>query len=118
MSTTVRVRLVRQLAPGAFTDLTPSAWELWADDEHGWMQVHFTDDLTAAQIEAVQNRCESVNDNGAELRRRARAALVANRTYLLNPAPTAGEVRDQVAALTRQMNAVVRFVLEAYDGTE
>lgn len=116
--TTVRVRLVRPLAPDTFSDITPVAYDLRADDEAGYMRVVFTDALTAAQAEAVTNRCESTNPNSEELRRRALAALQANRDYLAIGTPTQAQAVAQVAALTRQVNALIRFALQAFDGTE
>jgi len=81
MSTTVRVRLVRQqLDANAFDDITPVTYEFGADGEYGYMQLVFAGELTTAQVEAVTNRCESVNANGEELRRRARGAVSTVRT--------------------------------------
>jgi hypothetical protein len=116
--TTVRVRLVRQLADDGFVDVTPATWQLVPDDERGYMQVVFDGTLTAEQVEAVTNRCESINANGEELLRRARGALQSNRNYLATPTPTQAQVVAQVAALTRQVNALIRFALGAFDGTE
>lgn len=74
--------------------------------------------LTNAQMNAVVLRCASPNANAEELRRRAAAATVANRNYLAIPTPSQAQATAQVAALTRQVNALIRFALQEFDGTE
>lgn len=52
------------------------------------------------------------------LRQRARAALAANRTYLALATPTAAQNTAQVNALTRQVQALIRFTLSDLTGTD
>lgn len=56
--------------------------------------------------------------NRATIEQAARNALSANRTYVqqAQAAKTAGVVRDQVDALTRQNNGVIRLLLGLLDG--
>lgn len=44
-------------------------------------------------------------------------ALSANATYIAIASPTAPQVATQVAALTRQMNGVIRLLLNQLDAT-
>jgi hypothetical protein len=55
--------------------------------------------------------------NQATLQQRAQVALVNNATYLAIGTPTTGQAISQVAALTRQMDAVIRVLLSQYDTT-
>lgn len=69
---------------------------------------------TAEEAEAIRVRLTSPNGTSdtETLRRQALAAFRANRAYLNLAAPTSAEVRDQVAALTRQVNALIRLTVE------
>ena len=55
--------------------------------------------------------------NAGTLQQRAKDALVNNATYLAIGAPTQAQAITQVAALTRQMDAVIRVLLNQYDTT-
>lgn len=56
--------------------------------------------------------------NAATLRQRAAVAMAGNRTYLALATPTAAQTTAQVKALTRQMNAVIRLLLNDLEGTD
>lgn len=49
--------------------------------------------------------------NADTLRDRTAQALAANATYLALNSPTAAQSREQVARLTRQVNAVIRLLV-------
>lgn len=59
-------------------------------------------------------------DNERTIIDRLRAALATNRTYRQRPnaEKTAPVVRDQVDALTRQQNEIIRKALDLLDGTD
>lgn len=49
--------------------------------------------------------------NAITLFQRAHTALANNQTYLAIPSPTQAQAVAQVAALTRQVDGVIRFLL-------
>ena len=51
------------------------------------------------------------------LESKAQAALVNNATYLAIGTPTTAQAIAQVAALTRQVDAVIRMILNQFDTT-
>jgi hypothetical protein len=55
--------------------------------------------------------------NSATLQQRAQIALINNATYLAITNPTTNQAVAQVAALTRQVNALIRVVLAQFDST-
>jgi hypothetical protein len=55
--------------------------------------------------------------NQSTLQQRAQIALVSNATYLAITNPTTNQAVAQVAALTRQVNALIRVVLAQFDST-
>lgn len=52
------------------------------------------------------------------LERRALQALGANREYLALTSPTASDVRQQVALVTRECSALIRLLLRELDATD
>ena len=56
--------------------------------------------------------------NADAIRATALNALAANRTYVALATPTAAQTTAQVKALTRQMNGVIRLLLNQLDGTD
>lgn len=63
-------------------------------------------------------RVTYTNPNEETLRQQARAALAANRTYLALATPTAAQTTAQVKALTRQVQALIRFQLGDLSGAD
>lgn len=51
--------------------------------------------------------------NAQSLRNKAVQAIAANAVYLALNSPTASQSRDQVARLTRQVNAIIRLLVTA-----
>jgi hypothetical protein len=47
----------------------------------------------------------------------ASTALTTNRTFLAVQSPTTAQAVAQVQALSRQMNGVIRLLLQQFDGT-
>lgn len=57
-------------------------------------------------------------ENERQLVASARAARASNLAFLANPTPTQAEVLAQVRNLTRQTNALIRFLIQAFDATD
>ena len=55
--------------------------------------------------------------NQQSIQSKAQAALVNNATYLAIPSPTTAQAVAQVAALTREVNAIIRLLLNQFDTT-
>lgn len=56
--------------------------------------------------------------NSVTLQSRAAAALASNRTFLALASPTNAQVLAQVQALTKQNTALIRLLLNQFDGTD
>ncbi|MDX6218756.1 MAG: hypothetical protein QOJ48_437 [Frankiales bacterium] len=56
-------------------------------------------------------------DNTLTLQQQAVNALTANRTYVAST-PTAAQTTAQVKALSRQVNGLIRMLLQQLDGTD
>lgn len=117
MTTIVNVRdaAPRDMTTDVFADITPSAFTVtWKPPD---LAVTFDADLTAAQVLSVNLRIRALNANEETILRQAWVALQANRDYLAGAQMQAAVVA-QVAALTRQVNGILRRVLNLYDGTD
>ena len=68
------------------------------------------EDRTVPDDPAVTNR--------DTIEQQARQALATNRTYVGLANPTAAQTTAEVRALARQMNGVIRLLLNALDGTD
>lgn len=66
-------------------------------------------DVSAAQAQAV------LDANAATLRSRAQTALTTNATYIAIASPTTAQNTAQVKALTRQVDGVIRLLLNQTD---
>lgn len=56
--------------------------------------------------------------NADTLHQRARTALASNRAFISDSTITTAEAIAQTKALSRQMNAVIRLLLNELDGTD
>jgi len=68
-------------------------------------QSQFADEL------AADNR----NENKKAVNEKAQQALTANAAYLAIPAPTAAEVRSQTELLTKEVNGLIRLLINRLD---
>jgi hypothetical protein len=66
----------------------------------------------AAQAAAMEE------GNEATIRQQAANALATNRTFLALSSPTNAQTLAEVKALARQMNGVVRLLINQFDGTD
>jgi hypothetical protein len=66
---------------------------------------------------AAQDTADALAANRATLTQRATTALTTNATYLAIPTPTTAQAVAQVAALTRQSDAVIRLLLNQLTAT-
>lgn len=100
----------------AFEDITPArvrrVW--WTQDEQ--VAVEFEEDLDDATARKVELRIGSANDVDAILRERLAAAMVANRAFLKTSSPSAEH--EQVIALTKQVQWLIRRELGLFDATD
>lgn len=71
--------------------------------------------LTFAQVSPA---AQAAVTNAVTLRTQAKDALAVNRTYLAVAAPTAAQTAAQVKALTRQVQGLIRLVIDQIDGTD
>ena len=113
----VTARPVGDINIDAFADLTPVVVTGmgWTPDG---LAVTFASDLSPAEVAAVKRRMRSRNVNEETLRARAEQALVDNRTYLLLAPPSQSQAAQQITALTRQNNGIIRQLLGLLDGTD
>jgi hypothetical protein len=110
----------RSVGVGVFDDITPAPVTLVTAVGQA-LTIRFDDSqllLTANQIAAIQNRAMTANTNEETLRTQALTALGQNRTYYNAPSHTNLEVAAQVVALSRQMNGVIRTLLDQLDGID
>ncbi len=76
-----------------------------------------TDGQLQAAITAAAAAFVDLEANRLTLINAAGSALAANATYLAVVTPTNAQVVAQVAALTRQVNGVIRLLLRNFTGT-
>lgn len=69
-----------------------------------------------AQVEA--ERIAREQNNEATIRDRADTALATNAAFLNRANPTNAQVVEQVKALTRQNNGLIRLALRRFDATD
>lgn len=83
-----------------------------------WTEIYRDTNQTVEQDETGAQRITYANPNENTIRQRAAQALAANRAYLDLPTPTAAQQRTHLAALTRQNQGLLRFLLDDLDGTD
>lgn len=108
------IRLARP-ADTDLSDLTsarPTGPARWIGPDR--LEIPMDAEPTPEEADAIRVRLTSENGTSdtEQLRRQALTAYRANREYLALAAPTSTQVRDQVAALTRQMQALIRLAAE------
>lgn len=72
----------------------------------------------AAEAESVTATQQVRAGNRTTIEQQATAALDTNRTFLAIASPTAAQNAAQAKALTRQMNGIIRLLLNRLDGTD
>lgn len=106
--TVVTVPLVRR----------PLDWAMFADITDAKLvklsgcEVVFDGWLSPDQIVQVRVRLMTADDNDEQTVLKASDALQANQDFLALGSPTAAQVVAQVQALTRQVDAVIKFALQ------
>lgn len=81
----------------------------------GWVTLwRDTDKTIERDDQSGAERTTYTNPVEDGIRRQAAAALKANRTFLAIATPTNAQTLEQVKALTRQVNALIRMELDDY----
>lgn len=108
--------------PSQLAATLPAGW-LLTDHGDGTFTIA-SDTYTAAQITAAyQSIIYDANyqppavANRATLQQRAVNALTANATYLAIATPTTAQMRDQLAAITKECSGLIRLLLNQVDTT-
>lgn len=76
-----------------------------------------TDTSAAGSTRQFVAKAGTVYANRDELIGKAQAALAANSTFLAIASPTQAQAVAQVQRLTKECNAIIRVLLNAYDST-
>lgn len=112
VSSPVRTR-VKVLEPADFDDIAACESVEWVDGgvkvAGGVIRVRFKADLTDAQRRAVVLRCITT-DAGEEATLTAAAKAYSTNEAYLSATTTAAQDKAQVAALTRQVQGLIRYV--------
>lgn len=96
------------LAPEDFEDIAPCESVGWGDD--GALVVRFAGDLTPAQELAVKIRCITSDADEEAILTSAAQAYQRNQDFLALDVRTTAQNLAQVESLTRQVNALLRYV--------
>lgn len=110
------------------SDIPADAWPAgevieWGDDttrtHHDFLN-ETTRPYTAEENADADARAETARQarNGEQLRAAAADALAGNRAFLALTSPTQAQTLAQVKAITRQINALARLVLNDLTGTD
>jgi hypothetical protein len=83
-----------------------------------WTVIYRDTNQTIEQDEAGEQRVTYANPNEDTLRKQAAQALDSNRAFLALASPTAAQNAIQIKALTRQVQAIIRFELDDLSGTD
>lgn len=82
-----------------------------------WSPVADVNGNAIGNVRTVTPPAGSPDDIARQLIGRAQAALSNNATYLAVGTPTQAQAVAQVAALTRQVDGIIRLLLGAFDTT-
>lgn len=83
-----------------------------------WTTIYEDTNKRVEQDETGAQRVTYANPNEDTLRKQAAQALAANRIFLAIATPTAAQNTAQIKALTRQVQALIRFTLDDLTGTD
>lgn len=99
-------------------------YEVWADGSY----TRYADDGSVEETRPLTSDEEAAlaaadyqnatSNNDVTIRGRARQAIQNNRTFVGLASPTAAQNAAQIKALTRQMNGLIRLVLQETDETD
>lgn len=108
MIITVR-SIARPVDVDTFADITAKEVTSlqWIEDG---LAIGFAVNLSADEVRLVRMRAASPDDATEQLLRQAWTAFQNNADFLALPAPSTAQALAQVAALTRQMQAIVRLL--------
>lgn len=95
-----------------------SGWQTIYQDSGKRIDRRDTGTTGADGIPVWEERTVYANPNEDTLRKQAAQALAANRTFLALASPTNGQTLAQVKALTRQVQALIRFTLDDITATD
>jgi hypothetical protein len=107
--------MAQQASNGTQPSDPPAGFTTW--DTNGTVLVQRTLTAQEATALAAQDAAATASANEALLRSRAQQAITNNTTYLGITTPSNAQVVAQVAALTRQNNAIIRLVIGQLDAT-
>lgn len=75
-------------------------------------------DGAGKKIGTFKRPIDVVGNNRRSIEEQARGALAVNRTYIARATPTPAQTAAQVQALSRQVNGLLRVMLNQLDGTD
>jgi hypothetical protein len=111
------MRIERYLANGQLAewwDVQGPDWVHWANGAEVGRRPATAAELAAIQVDTATEQQQS---NANTLRQQASNALATNQTYLGLGTPTNAQVAAQVRALTQQVDALIRLVVDQFDAT-
>lgn len=102
--------LSRPVDVDTFADITAKSVTSVSWNESGGLDIGFAVNLSTDEIRMVKIRCATADDAGEQLLRQAWTAFQNNADFLALPAPSTAQALAQVAALTRQVQAIIRLL--------
>ena len=120
MSVTTNARINQgdlDTAIPAGTNYTWTGGDLTSTSPKTITPVGFDDATLQAAINTAAAEFVDLTANRSSLLQAARTAHNNNVSYLAIPTPTQSQAVSQVAALTRQVNALIRFLVGDFTGT-
>jgi hypothetical protein len=104
----------RDIDVDTFTDITPTTVEDVRWNDAGGLDITFASDLTTDERILVKIRCLSSDDAEEQELRQAWTAYKNNLDYLAITNPTNAQALAQIAALTRQVNGIIRHLVQDF----